>query len=162
MDSPAQPLPPNNLGWSPFTSRAHFRFAEFTYKKTEMSKSNTNELIEIWEDFSGKPNNEQPFRNAEDILSTIDEIDLGHVPWEKFSLQYPGELPESNPPTWMTKEYHVWFRDPRKIIHLILANKDFDHEIDYSPHQIFVDGKRKFSNFMSGDWAWRQAVGGLQ
>ena len=65
----------------------------------------------------------------------------------------------TNPPSWMTKEYRIWFRDPRKIIHTILANKDFDGEIDYSPHQIFVDGKWKYSNLMSSDWAWKQAVG---
>ena len=125
-----------------------------------MSKANTNELIEIWEDLAGQYGGERPFRNVQDILNTIDAIDLGHVPWETFSLEYPGELPDSNPPSWMTKEYRVWFRDPRKIIHAILANKDFNGEIDYSPHQIFVDGKRKYSNFMSGDWAWKQAVGG--
>lgn len=123
-----------------------------------MSKANVNELIEIWEDLAGRLSGERPFRNAEDILKTIDEIDLGHVPWETFSLEYPGELPDSDPPTWMTKEYCVWFRDPRKVMHAMLANKDFDGEIDYSPHRIFVGGKRKFSNFMSGDWAWRQAV----
>ena len=148
--------------WSPFASRAHFRLAEFTYKKTEMSKANTNELIEIWEDLAGRSGGEHPFKNAEDILKTIDKIDLGHVPWEKFTLEYPGDLPDANPPTWMTKEYTVWFRDPRKVIHTILANKDFDGEVDYSPHQILIGGKYKFSNFMSGDWAWRQAVCRLQ
>jgi len=160
MDHPAPPptpKPPND--WFPFASRAQFRFAEFTYKKTEMSKANTNQLIEIWEDLAGQYGGERPFRNAQDILTIIDTIDLGHVPWEMFSLEYPDDLPESNPPSWMTKEYRIWFRDPRKVIQAILANKDFDGEIDYSPHQIFVNGKRKYSNFMSGDWAWRQAVG---
>ena len=159
LDSYVRPSPPQpSDDWTPFASRAHFRFAEFTYKKTEMSKANTNDLIEIWEEFAERFGGGCPFRNAEDIINTIDEIDLGHVPWETFSLEYPGELPESNPPTWMTKEHRVWFRDPRQVIHSILANKDFDGEIDYSPHQIFVDGKRNFSNFMSSDWAWRQAV----
>ena len=123
-----------------------------------MSKANTNELIEIWEDLAGQYGGERPFRNTQDILKTIDAINLGHVPWETFTLEYPDDLPNYNPPSWMTKEYRVWFRDPRQIIHAILANKDFDGEIDYSPHQIFVDGKRKYSNLMSGDWAWRQAV----
>ena len=49
------------------------------------------------------------------------------------------------------KEYCIWFCNPRKIIYTILANKDFDGEIDYSPHQIFIDRKRKYSNFMSSD-----------
>lgn len=154
---PPSPAPPND--WSPFASKAHFRLAEFTYKKTEMSKANTDELIEIWEDFTEDCGGERPFRNAQDILNTIDAIDLGHVPWETFSLEYPGEPSETNPPSWMTKEYRVWFRDPRQVIHTILANHDFDGEIDYSPHQVFVGGKRKYSDFMSGDWAWKQAVG---
>ena len=159
MDHPAPPPTPKSPNdWSPFTSRAHFRFAEFTYKKTEMSKANTNELIAIWEDLAGQHGGDRPFRNAQDILNVIDTIDLGHVPWETFTLEYPGELPDSNPPSWMTKEYRIWFRDPRMIIHTILANKDFDGEIDYSPHQTFVNGKRKYSNFMSGNWAWKQAV----
>ena len=58
------------------------------------------------------------------------------------------------------QEYCIWFWDPHKIIHAILANKDLDGKIDYSPHQIFVDRKWKYSNLMSGDWAWRQAIGG--
>lgn len=44
----------------------------------------------------------------------------------------------------------------------MLANKDFDGEIDYSPHRIFIDGKHKFSNLMSSDSAWRQAVCALK
>ena len=161
MDHPTPPytLKPSD-DWFPFASRAHFRFAEFTYKKTKISKANTNELIKIWEDLAGQYSGECPFQNVQDILSIIDMIDLGHVPWETFSLEYPGELPDFNPPSWMTKEYHIWFHDPHKIIHTILTNKDFDGEIDYSPHQIFIDGKQKYSNLMSGDWAWRQAVGG--
>ena len=123
-----------------------------------MSKVNTNELIEIWEDLAGGFGGECPFQNAEDILNTIDTIDLGHVPWETFFLKYPGELPDDNPPMWMMKEYHVWFRDPHKVIHAILANRDFDGEIDYSPHRIFIGGKHKFSNVMSSDWAWKQVV----
>ena len=159
MDHPAPPptpKPPND--WFPFGSWAHFRFADFTYKKTEMSKSITNELIEIWEDLVGQYGGERPFQNAQDILNIIDAINLGHVPWETSSLEYPGKLPNFNPPSWMTKEYCIWFQDPRKIIDTILPNKDFDGEIDYSPHQIFVNGTWKHSNFMSADWAWRQAV----
>ena len=98
MDHPAPPSTPKpSNDWSPFTSRAHFRFAEFTYKKTEMSKANTNKLIEIWEDLAGQSGGERPFRNVQDILNIIDAIDLGHVPWETFSLEYPGELPDFNP-----------------------------------------------------------------
>jgi len=40
-----------------------------------------------------------------------------------------------------------------------LANPDFDGEIDLVPKQEFgVDGERKYQDFMSGNWSWRQAV----
>ena len=106
-----------------------------------MSKAETNELIEIWKDFGSQCDGEHPFWNAQDILNAIDAINLGHMPWETFTLEYPGELPETNPPSCMMKEYCVWFRDPRQVIHGILTNHDFDGEIDYAPHQIFVGGK---------------------
>lgn len=54
-----------------------------------MSKANVNEPIKIWDDFAGGFGGECPFRNAEDILNTIDAIELGHIPWETFSLEYP-------------------------------------------------------------------------
>ena len=125
-----------------------------------MSKTQTNKLIEIWEDLADQHRGEQPFQNTQDVLDTINEINLGHVPWETFSLKYPDE-PPFNAPSWMTKEYRVWFCDPREVMHMILKNQDFNGEIDYCLHQIFVDGKQKYLNFMSANWAWNQAVGAL-
>jgi len=113
MHHPVPPPTPKPLNdWFPFTSRAHFRFAEFTYKKTEMSKANTNELIEIWEDLAGQYGGKRPFQSIQDVLNIIDAINLCHIPWETFSLEYSRELPDSNPPSWMTKEYCIWFCDP--------------------------------------------------
>ena len=34
---------------------------------------------------------------------------LGDLPWEFFSLEYNGDLPEGNVPSWMSSEYNVWF-----------------------------------------------------
>ena len=59
----------------------------------------------------------------------------------------------------MDGEYKVWFRNPRTLIHNILSNPDFDGEFDYAPVQEYdVKGNHWFENFMSGNWAWKQAV----
>ena len=59
----------------------------------------------------------------------------------------------------MDEEYHLWYRDPRKVVHNILSNPDFNTTLDYTPYREFRDGKRQYCNFMSGDWAWNQCVG---
>ena len=50
--------------------------------------------------------------------------------------------------------YDVWFQDPLKIAEEQIGNKD------YSPKRVFSSrtGRRQFSDFMSGNWAWQQAV----
>lgn len=59
----------------------------------------------------------------------------------------------------MLQEYEVWYRDPRMVIRNQLANPDFKDEIDYAPVQEFgIDGERRWKNFMSGNWAWSNAV----
>ena len=61
----------------------------------------------------------------------------------------------------MTTDYQLWFRDPRKVIHNILANPDLADGVDYIPYREFEDTKRRYGDFMSGDWAWEQCVGVL-
>jgi hypothetical protein len=44
-------------------------------------------------------------------------------------------------PEWMDAKYELWYRDPRKIIHNLLANPEFVSGMDYAPHCDFQDGK---------------------
>ena len=37
-------------------------------------------------------------------------------------------------------------------------NPDLADGIDYVPYRDFEGGKRRYCDFMSGDWAWRQCV----
>ena len=100
-----------------------------------------------------------PFASSNDLLGQIDQIKLGHVPWHSFTAAYSGKQPSGpDTPLWMKETYDVWFHDPREIVHGILGNPDFSGGMDYTPYHDFVDGKRRQSEFMSGDWAWRQAV----
>ena len=61
----------------------------------------------------------------------------------------------------MNSVYDVWFQDPRAIVQNMLKNPDFASKIDYAPyHEYDFNGDRQFQDFMSGDWVWKQAVGG--
>ena len=50
-----------------------------------------------------------PFNSANHMHSIIDSIPLGDDPWEGFKVTYNGDIPENNPPTWMTKTFEVWY-----------------------------------------------------
>ncbi|KAJ3511752.1 hypothetical protein NMY22_g15551 [Coprinellus aureogranulatus] len=60
--------------------------------------------------------------------------------------------------SWKKKPYEVWFRDPDTVLANMLANPDFNGEFDYQPYvEVDRDGKRRWSDFMSGNHAWTQS-----
>ncbi|KAJ7761559.1 hypothetical protein DFH07DRAFT_867708 [Mycena maculata] len=71
---------------------------------------------------------------------------------QKTNGTHPGDVTP-----WKTQEYLVHFRDPRKVLQQQLANPDFKGEMDFAPKRVTVDGSREYEDFMSGNWAWRQA-----
>ena len=81
------------------------------------------------------------------------------MPWQRSSLRYAGELPDGDVPQWMSSEFEFWFRDARLIVQNMISNSDFKNDFDTKPVRIFDDsGSREYKNFMSGDWAWEEAV----
>ncbi|KAG6826062.1 hypothetical protein H0H92_001275 [Tricholoma furcatifolium] len=56
----------------------------------------------------------------------------------------------------MTQGHEVWFRDPLRVLKNQLGNPDFADEIDYAPKRVFLGGKRRYRDVMSGNWAWEQ------
>jgi hypothetical protein len=119
-----------------------------------MSAGNIDYLLQLW-----AAGGESPFVNHNDVYSTIDAIPMGGVPWQDFSVSYNGPRPETNAPPWMEQTYEVYFRDPRQLFLNMLANPTFAEDFDYAPKQVFnTKGSRQYENFMSGDWAWNQAV----
>ena len=64
----------------------------------------------------------------------------------------------------MTAEYTIWYRDPRQLFRIMIGNPEFNGHIDYAPLRQFALSEneeeliREYENFMSGDWAWKQAV----
>lgn len=52
----------------------------------------------------------------------------------------------------------IWYRDPLDVLRSMIANPDFAEEFDYTPYHEYINGVHQFHDFMSGDWAWKQAV----
>jgi hypothetical protein len=59
----------------------------------------------------------------------------------------------------MNALYDVWFRDPLLVMEGQLGSKDFASEIDIAPKRVFSkEGKHQFSDMMTLNWPWDQAV----
>lgn len=124
-----------------------------------MSGGDIDVLLALWAASLARHGDNPPFQSHGHLYDMIDASPLGDVPWESFSLTYNGAIPAGQVPSWMNSEFDVWFRDPRQIVQNLLSNPDFDGEFDYAPfHEYDTDGNHRFQNFMSGDWAWKQAV----
>jgi hypothetical protein len=170
IDEQSNALPPNTLPppretdrgpdeWTPYNSRLEFETADFIYRRNQMSGGDIDTLFNLWADTLDIHGDTPPFANHSDLYSTIDSTPLGDIPWQSFSSTYSGEMPEDEVPSWMTTEYEVWFRDPRELVRNLLANSDFKDNFDYAPMQEYDSaGNHRFHNFMSGNWAWKQAV----
>ena len=99
-----------------------------------------------------------PFFDHKDIYGTINAIPIGGVPWQSISLSYDGPIPK-NSSSWTNTEHMLWFRDPCLLFKNMLDNPDFQNLIDYAPlWQYDTDDQHSYQNFVSGNWAWKQAV----
>ncbi len=104
-----------------------------------------------------------PFGDTSGMLAAIDSIKVGDAPWESFACNPIANVP-AGAPEWMKKEYIVFFRDIDQTIQNLLANPDFAGEFDYVPYREYDSRgdlnypNRRYCDFFSGDWAWRQAV----
>jgi hypothetical protein len=162
--APGAPPPPHRPNddpqdWTPYEKRLEFEVAEFLFKRNQMSGGDIDTLCSLWAASLAEHGDRPPFMSHSDLYDTIDSTPIGDVQWESFSLRYNGDIPADETPPWMESEYDVWFRDPRTIVQNLLANPDFDGEFDYSPVQEYdMEDNHRFQDFMSGDWAWKQAV----
>ncbi|KAL7278565.1 hypothetical protein ACG7TL_007564 [Trametes sanguinea] len=163
-NSPPSPAPTaNDDDWSPYSDRAAFELADLLYRREQMSAGNIDALLQIWAATTAPHNTSPPFTSQADMYETIDRTPLGDVQWESFSLSYSkdAELEDANVMPWMNAEFSVFYRDPLAIVHNMLANPDYKGDIDFAPFRETAPSpngeQRRLENFMSGEWAWRQA-----
>lgn len=161
-DSPKPTDPRGANNWFPYTSRIQFELSDFLYRRNQMSRGDINDLMEIWAasliQATGDTDTPPPFLDAKALYETIDAIEVGDAPWASITVSYTGPLPD-HPPSWMLDKHQVYYRDPKTVVENMLRNPDFNGEFDYSPYVEYgLDGKRRWSDFFSGDWVWNQSV----
>ncbi len=115
-----------------------------------MSQGHSDELMELWILMMLKHNDIGPFKNHMAMNKLIDEIKQGSALWKYFVMQVEPNLP----PHALS-----WQQDPDTVISNILSNPDFCTEFDASPYvHVGPDGKQRWCDFMSGNYAWKQLV----
>ncbi|KAL0059223.1 hypothetical protein AAF712_014031 [Marasmius tenuissimus] len=63
------------------------------------------------------------------------------------------------PQEYKRTKYQVWYRNPNTVISNILSNPDFANEFDAAPYvHLNNEGKRRVSDFMSGNFAFRHST----
>ena len=158
---PGAPPPPRNpapaTDWSPFEDGISYELADFLYHKEQMSGANIDRLFTLWAQRHGNTGG-APFDGQSHLYTTIDGIDKGDAPWHCLKAQYNGPI-DANSLTWKLHNYEVWHCDPSVVLQNMLDNPDFKHTFDTAPSQCFRrGGKRRWTNFMTGNYSWRQAV----
>lgn len=147
--------------WAPYDSRLDFETADFIYRRNQMSQGDTDFLTDLWAASLAPHGADPPIANHKDLHAKIDATTIGDVPWDNFTLTYNGELPAAGEttPSWMLDDQTVWFRNPKELVRNLLSNPDFKDNFDTTPfHEYDANNKHRFEDFMSGDWAWKQAV----
>ncbi|KAK0432234.1 hypothetical protein EV421DRAFT_2024116 [Armillaria borealis] len=135
--------------YTPYDHHASFELADLLYRHTQISADQLNDLLQIWA-ATMSAGGDPPF--------TVDATDIGNVPWQSFTVSYNGEMGVGEPPAWKTAQYEVFFCDPYAMLQNQLGNQDFANEMDFSLKRVTdAEGKHHYKDFMSGNWAWKQA-----
>jgi hypothetical protein len=96
-------------------------------------------------------------KNHGELHTLIDSSTLGDVPWQCMVTNNDSVDLEKLP--WAQTTYEVWYRNPKIVVSNMLANPDFDGQFDLRPYiDLDKHQKRRWSNVMSGNVAWRHSV----
>jgi len=144
--------------FSLFTSHAEFELTDFLFMEVEMSAGKIDRLMELFAALN--PDCDPPFADHQELYNVIDSIPHGDIPWKCFTVSYSGEIPQDGAvPAWKHSPYEVWYRDPLLVMEQQIGNPMFAGQIDFAPKRVFdKDRKRIYTDLMSGEWAWKQAV----
>jgi hypothetical protein len=154
---PAEAEPHNP--WSPFDSRIEFDFAHYHFVEVQNSAGKINKALDLWAATVMEYGGDAPWKDASDLYATIDAIQEGDSPWKVYQIRYQGPRPPGTPPKWMMETYELCTRDSRQVLHHQLSTAAFKDKINIAPyHQVNSKGVRTWSNLMSANWAWKQAV----
>jgi hypothetical protein len=66
--------------WSPFNSEVQFNLADLLYRRAELSLSNIDNLLELWEKSMAGLGGSAPFWSYQEMHAIIDSSKLGDAP----------------------------------------------------------------------------------
>jgi Plavaka transposase len=145
--------------WDPFSSRSDFDFAHFLFIEVQNSAKKIDRALDILAGYALEYSGVTPWKDSAELYSTIDAIQDGNAPWKVYHIHYKGPRPPGTPPKWMTETYELCTRDSHRILHHQLSTAQFKDKFNVAPYrQVNDKGVHIWSNLMSGDWAWKQAV----
>ncbi|KAI6143925.1 hypothetical protein BKA82DRAFT_4331090 [Pisolithus tinctorius] len=159
-DAPPLPRMQKSLDdWTPYCNQLEFELTDFLFTHAEMSTKKLDTLLEIWAVSLLALGGDLLFNNHAELYRVIDSTCVSKVPWEDFTIWYTAEVQDEEMAPWMFDNYDVWYQDPQKVIHNILASSDLVAEMDYVPYQEYdaMNNERCWQDFMSGNWAWEEA-----
>jgi Plavaka transposase len=157
-DTPPPPRTAAQYGdWSPFNSEVQFELADLLYRRAELSTTNVEDLLELWGRSLSVSGARAPFRSCREMHAFIDSSMLGDSPWQ--CLTRVPDVVDERAPSWKRMSYEVWYRNPDAVVSAMLDNPDFNGQFDLRPYiDLSADGRRRWSNVMSGNIAWRHCV----
>lgn len=134
---------------------AHYYFVELQAPEKKIEKG-----LNLWlaAKLEAGDSTSIPWSSAAEVYATIDSIQEGAAPFQTIRFKFSGPLPDT-PPRWMTETYELCTRDARILLHNQLCTTDFKDQTNLRPYRQFNHmGDRVWSNLMSADWAWNEAV----
>jgi phosphatidylethanolamine-binding protein (PEBP) family uncharacterized protein len=161
-----QPPPPDapdatdENPFHPFEDRLAFDWAHYHFVELQSSEREINKGLDLRLAAKLKAGDSTPlpWSSTDDMYQTIDSIQEGDAPFVTIRFKYSGPIPP-NPPNWTTETYELCTRDSQILLHHQLATTDFANAFTPRPYRQFDHrGDRVWSNLMSGDWPWNEAV----
>lgn len=150
------PSPRQADDWYPYRDHTQFETADIFFHQIQLSTSEIDSIMQLWSATVDDSPTPSPFKNHCDMYKTINQTSLGDIPWSSFTLQYDGEKPTDNILEWMNATYQICYC----YLHGMLSNPEFKDHLDYVPYCKYdpKTQQHQWQDFMSGDWAWMQAV----
>lgn len=151
---------PSNF-WHPFEDRLAFDQAYYHFIELQWSEQEINKGLDLWLAMKMKAGNNMPspWSSTQKIYQTIDSIQEGDAPFITIQFMYSGPIPP-NAPAWMTQTYELCMHDAWHLLHNQLAMTGLpDGAFNEKPYcQFNHEEVHIWSNLMSGEWAWTEAV----
>ena len=151
--------------WLPFGNRLEYNWAYYHYIILQSSAEDIQKGLDLWRAMVSRyctdPDScdKVPWQNARNMYDTIDSITVSGVGWTTHRLSYRGPQPSGTVPHWMQESYKLNVRNVLSVFEEQLASKEFDGQFEYTPYKEYDEkGSRVYSNFMSGNWAFHEAV----